>query len=129
MSPLTFIKRPVAWVEAMTRYKATHVQSPNFGLKLTARKWAEEAAATRARGGLKPDLSSLRHIFNAAEPVTLGAMRDFMHAFGPFGLLPQVGGETERPVKQSPLALHPFSLSALCRHFALGTAWLSTPCT
>lgn len=97
MSPLSFIKRPALWVDVIDRFRATHVQSPNFGLKLTARKWAEDA---RPAAAPRPDLSSLRHIFNAAEPVTLVAMRDFVQVFAPLGLRPEVGGGAVNVARQ-----------------------------
>jgi acyl-CoA synthetase (AMP-forming)/AMP-acid ligase II len=88
MSPLSFIKRPSLWPEAMSKYRATHVQTPNFGLKLTSRKWAD--ALSRSGPSSQPlDLSCVRHIFNAAEPVTLSAMCDFIRTFAPYGLREQ----------------------------------------
>lgn len=91
MSPLTFIKRPPLWIETMARYRATHVQSPNFGYKLAARKWREQLAAGGARAAAAAasmSLASVRHMFNAAEPVTVDAIADFLATFGPYGLSP-----------------------------------------
>ena len=39
MSPLTFLQRPVMWIEAISRFNGTHLQAPNFAFKLTARKF------------------------------------------------------------------------------------------
>jgi acyl-CoA synthetase (AMP-forming)/AMP-acid ligase II len=81
MSPLSFLKAPLAWLELASRARATHVQAPNFAFALTARR-AREARAPGAR--LPPpalDLSALRHVFNAAEPITARAMSDFTAAF------------------------------------------------
>jgi len=91
MSPLSFIKRPHMWLEAMARYRATHVQSPNFGYKLAARKWRDHL---RGLGSAAPapgtpaalDLTSVRQMFNAAEPVTADAIADFAATFAPYGL-------------------------------------------
>jgi hypothetical protein len=80
MSPLSFLQRPMLWLEAASKYKATHLQAPNFAFKLTARKF-DAAAAT---GPL--DLSCVRHIINAAEPVDEGSLETFYQTFGPFGL-------------------------------------------
>ena len=52
------------WIEAVSKYKATHLQAPNFAFKLTARKFS---TASTSKSNL--DLSSVRHIINAAEPV------------------------------------------------------------
>lgn len=87
MSPVSFIKRPVLWIEALCQYRATITGAPNFGLQLASRKWLEELNRGRGRA---LDLSSLRLVGNAAEPITVAAMRDFVEAFAPLGLQPQV---------------------------------------
>ena len=96
MSPVTFIKHPPLWVAACAKWHATHVQCPNFGLRLTVRKWngSPEGAAAAASlagggGGKQPpfNLSSVRHIFNAAEPILPAAIAEFMDCFAPYGLL------------------------------------------
>ena len=73
----------------MSRYRATHVQAPNFAYALTARKFlATQAAARGKRASALPrlDLSSLRHMINAAEPVEAAAVDLFHAVFEPFGL-------------------------------------------
>ena len=81
MSPLSFLQRPMLWVEAMSKYQATHCQAPNFAFKLTSRKFQASNYAD------KPfNLSSLRHIINAAEPVDEESMQAFYKSFTPFGL-------------------------------------------
>lgn len=77
MSPLSFLQRPMLWIEAVSKYKATHLQAPNFAFKLTARKSSQD---------VKLDLSSVRHIINAAEPVDQESIDSFYKAFCPFGL-------------------------------------------
>ena len=86
LSPLSFIKSPPMWIAAMSRWGATHVQTPNFGLRLSARKWGE--AAAKAGGAAAPNLRSVRHIFNAAEPIVPAAIAEFYAAFGRYGLRP-----------------------------------------
>jgi acyl-CoA synthetase (AMP-forming)/AMP-acid ligase II len=86
MSPLSFMKSPLSWLELVTRYKATHVQAPNFAFALTARRFRE--AATRPGGQPKLRLDSLIHVFNAAEPVTDTAMSDFTTTFRSSGFNP-----------------------------------------
>ena len=80
MSPLSFLQRPMLWIEAASNYKATHLQAPNFAFKLTARKFDE---TIYKKGQL--DLSSVRHVINAAEPVTEESIKAFDNAFGKFG--------------------------------------------
>ena len=89
MSPAAFVRRPTIWMEAVSKYRATHLQSPNFGLRLAARKWRETAAAGGGASARRLDLTSVLHIFNAAEPVTAAAVREFVATFSPFGLQPR----------------------------------------
>ena len=67
----------------MSKYKATHTQAPNFAFKLAVRKYKEMIESKRPSG---IDLSSLKHMFNAAEPVTMDAILEFEATFCPFGL-------------------------------------------
>lgn len=85
MSPLNFLQRPVQWIEAISRFNATHIQAPNFAFKLTSRKF-NPSKYTKA----SLDLSSLKHIINAAEPVTEESIDAFNKAFVPFGLKKEV---------------------------------------
>jgi hypothetical protein len=43
MAPATFIRRPVVWVEAISRNRGTHLQAPNFAYGLVARKFSDLA--------------------------------------------------------------------------------------
>ena len=81
MSPLSFLQRPMLWIEAVSKYKATHLQAPNFAFKLTARKFD---SSHYNKGAL--ELSSVRHIINAAEPVDEDSIESFYSAFGQYGL-------------------------------------------
>ena len=92
LSPLAFVRNPPLWVQTMSRYRATHVQAPNFAYALTARKFLAAQAAARGKrtGGAdalpRLDLSSLRHMINAAEPVEAASVDLFHAVFEPFGL-------------------------------------------
>jgi acyl-CoA synthetase (AMP-forming)/AMP-acid ligase II len=83
-SPLDFLKAPLSWLALASKHRATHLQAPNFAFALAARR-AREAKA------LPPslDLSCVRHAFNAAEPVTVAALRDFATAFSRCGFSPR----------------------------------------
>ena len=95
MSPIAFLQRPMAWMEAVSEYRATHLQAPNFAFGLTARKF-EPQRYYNGTGGettnedgkkIKPlDLSCLQHVINGAEPVTMNSIKAFEQAFKPFGL-------------------------------------------
>jgi acyl-CoA synthetase (AMP-forming)/AMP-acid ligase II len=85
LSPLQFLQRPAMWIEAISKYSATHLQTPNFALKLTARKWKDEVGGTKQAEPTKLDLSTVRHVINAAEPVDEESMRVFYETFEPHG--------------------------------------------
>ena len=66
MSPLDFLADPLCWPRALSRYRATHTQAPDFAYALCA----ERAAAAAVRGVLDVrslDLSSLRVALCGAE--------------------------------------------------------------
>jgi acyl-CoA synthetase (AMP-forming)/AMP-acid ligase II/acyl carrier protein len=81
MSPLSFLQRPMLWMEATSKYKATHLQAPNFAFKLTARKFQASNYVNKPL-----QLAAVRHVINAAEPCDEDAIQTFYRAFGPFGL-------------------------------------------
>jgi long-chain fatty acid adenylase/transferase FadD26 len=78
MAPEEFIRRPVRWLEAISRYRGTHAAAPNFAYELCVQSLA--AAGT---SGL--DLSSWRVAVNGAEPVRAATLRRFAAAFAPAG--------------------------------------------
>ncbi|MBQ1066093.1 AMP-binding protein [Micromonospora sp. D75] len=78
MSPTSFLKRPLRWLQAISTYRATLSGSPNFGYELClAKTTADERAAL--------DLSSWRLAFSGAEPVRAETIDRFVAAFGPSG--------------------------------------------
>lgn len=79
MSPLTFIKRPHLWFEVMDRVRATHTAAPNFAYDLAVRK-------TTAAQRRKWDLSSLKIMMLAAEPVQPTTIERFFTAFAESGV-------------------------------------------
>ena len=83
-SPLDFLRRPALWFETLSRYKATHAASPNFGFEycLSAERVPDDLLA-----GL--DLSSVRVFMNGAEPVRPGTYRSFLERFAKYGLRPE----------------------------------------
>ena len=78
-SPLHFLQRPSDWLRFVSQYKATHLQAPNFAFALTARKLDDLPQKQQL------DLSSVRHVINAAEPVTVESMDAFYKATKSFG--------------------------------------------
>jgi acyl-CoA synthetase (AMP-forming)/AMP-acid ligase II len=82
-SPLAFLQQPMSWLYAISMYHATHLQAPNFAFKLVARKFI---AIGQKNESPSLDLSSIRHVINAAEPVDTTGMKVFYETFGKFGL-------------------------------------------
>jgi acyl-CoA synthetase (AMP-forming)/AMP-acid ligase II len=78
MAPAAFLQRPVRWLQAISRFGATHSGGPNFAYDLCARRVSDED-----REGL--DLSSWRLAYNGSEPVRRSTMEHFMRAFGQCG--------------------------------------------
>ena len=70
---------PVLWLRLMSRYKCTHTQAPNFSLRLTRRRYL--AASRKGKAPKDLDLSSLKHFFNAAEPVSASDIDEFVETF------------------------------------------------
>ena len=71
-----FIRRPLLWLEFASRIHATILCSPNFGYKHYLKVLGE-----RAPEGL--DLSSVRLIFNGAEPISVALCRQFLARLAP----------------------------------------------
>ncbi len=81
MPPAAFIQRPTCWLEAISRYKATHSGGPNFAYDLCASK-ASKIAGDRQK---MLDLSSWRVAYNGAEPINKETLERFAKAFEPCG--------------------------------------------
>jgi acyl-CoA synthetase (AMP-forming)/AMP-acid ligase II len=82
MSPTAFIKRPMRWMEALSRHRATYTVAPNFAYDRCV-----EASSPEERAAL--DLSSLSSVMNGAEPVRAETMQAFAEAFAPAGFRPE----------------------------------------
>uniref|UniRef100_M4C5R9 Carrier domain-containing protein n=1 Tax=Hyaloperonospora arabidopsidis (strain Emoy2) TaxID=559515 RepID=M4C5R9_HYAAE len=83
LSPFSFIRDPCLWLRLVSRYRATHLQAPNFAYSLLARK---SDRLTRPGNGDHVDLSSVRHMIDGAEPIQGETIDSFYRAFSPFGL-------------------------------------------
>jgi acyl-CoA synthetase (AMP-forming)/AMP-acid ligase II len=78
MSPISFLKKPFRWLEAISKYRAVTSPFPNFSLDLCVRKVTAEERATL-------DLSSWRIACNGAEPVRRETLERFAALFAPCG--------------------------------------------
>ena len=78
MAPTTFLRRPVRWLQAITRERATISGGPNFAYQLCVQR-IDEAS----KGEL--DLSSWVSAFIGAEPVRAETIERFTNAFAANG--------------------------------------------
>ncbi|MFY9226982.1 MAG: AMP-binding protein [Blastocatellia bacterium] len=78
LSPLAFLQKPVRWLKAVPKFKVTHTGAPNFAYELCLRKITEDQLE-----GL--DLSTLKDVNNAAEPVRKETVENFIQKFSPYG--------------------------------------------
>jgi len=74
-----FVRRPVLWLQSASKKRATITCSPNFGyrhlLKVLGDRRLENV-----------DLSSIRSIYNGAEPISVELCNEFMRALAYTGL-------------------------------------------
>jgi acyl-CoA synthetase (AMP-forming)/AMP-acid ligase II len=78
MSPVLFLKRPTAWLEAISRYRGTISFAPNFAYELCVRRVKDSQIASL-------DLSSWRIAGCGAEPIRYQTLRGFADRFGRAG--------------------------------------------
>jgi len=71
-----FIRRPRLWMEFAARFRATITTSPNFGLSHFLKALGDRSVS-------EWDLSSLRLIFNGAEPISRPLCDEFMDRLAP----------------------------------------------
>ncbi len=83
-SASTFIQRPSLWLDTISRYRATASSAPNFAFEHCLRpgRVPQEVLETL-------DLSSLRVLMAAAEPIKPNVYRSFLKTFQPYGLNPE----------------------------------------
>src|SRR5271165_5863375 len=80
-APMDFIQRPALWFDAINTYQATATAAPNFAYDYCLR------AGRLSKESLEGcDLSSLRVLMCAAEPVKPDTYTRFLEAFQPYGL-------------------------------------------
>lgn len=81
MSPLTFLKRPILWLKAMSDYRATLSVAPNFAFDFIARR-----VSPADLNGI--ELGSVISILNGSEPIQAASIRKFTDLLAPTGLAP-----------------------------------------
>jgi acyl-CoA synthetase (AMP-forming)/AMP-acid ligase II len=78
MSPISFIQKPIRWLQAISRYGATTSGAPNFAYDLLCDRVKEEQLA-------ELDLSRWDLAFCGAEPVQQATIERFSQKFAPCG--------------------------------------------
>jgi len=78
MAPMTFMKRPSNWLNAISRYRINTSGGPNSSFELCSKRVKHEEIS-----GI--DLSSLHTCFNGSEPVHQATMDLFAEHFEPYG--------------------------------------------
>jgi len=100
MPPQSFIQRPRRWLEAISRYRATHSGGPNFAYEHCVRRIKPQECE-----GL--DLSCWEVAFNGSEPIHKLTLDRFAQTFAPWG----------------------FDPTAFCMAYGLAEATLAVSCT
>jgi acyl-CoA synthetase (AMP-forming)/AMP-acid ligase II len=79
INPVDFVKNPFLWLDILHAKRGTITACPNFGQVLLNRHLSRKPTK-------KWDLSSVRILFNGAEPISVTTMRSFLHGLNAFGL-------------------------------------------
>lgn len=83
LSPLHFLQRPVRWLRALSRYRATVTGGPNFALDLCVSRVSAEERRTL-------DLSALDILFCGSEPIRTDTVHRFTSVYARHGLRSRV---------------------------------------
>lgn len=78
MSPVDVVQRPLAWLEAISRFRATTSGGPNFIYEACVQRIRTEDCHAL-------DLSSWQVAFNGAEPIRAETLNQFATKFAPYG--------------------------------------------
>ena len=82
LSPLTFVRRPERWLQAISRFGGTHTQAPNFAYEQCVRRISDDVIDTL-------DLSSMVTFSSGGEPIRTETVKSFMSKFERCGLKPE----------------------------------------
>ena len=78
MAPIDFIRRPVQWLRAISKYRASISGAPNFAYDLSVERVKDAEVA-------ELDLSCWKLAFNGSEPVKADTMERFAEKFAKAG--------------------------------------------
>jgi acyl-CoA synthetase (AMP-forming)/AMP-acid ligase II len=83
LSPVTFLKHPLTWLQAISDFGGTHTSAPNFAFELCLRKISDEELS-------RLDLSRWQVAANGAEMVRQETVERFVQRFAPCGVGPNL---------------------------------------
>jgi thioester reductase-like protein len=86
LAPWDFLKHPAVWFQVISRVRATYASAPQFAFEFCLRK-----DRVREEDLTEVDLSSLRVLMNASEPIRPSVYSRFLQRFQRYGLQPQAG--------------------------------------
>ncbi|PYG89176.1 acyl-CoA synthetase (AMP-forming)/AMP-acid ligase II [Ruminiclostridium sufflavum DSM 19573] len=78
MEPMDFVRNPIMWAEAISKYRATHTGAPNFSYNLLAEK-------LESYKGEDISFESLKCVFCGSEPINAKTMHRFGSTAAGFG--------------------------------------------
>ncbi len=84
MSPTAFLQKPIRWLEAISRYRATHCGGPNQGYELCVSKISEAQI-----NQTQIDLSCWKSAYTGAEPIRRSTLERFAAKFQPLQFQPK----------------------------------------
>lgn len=87
MPPVSFLQRPIRWLQAISRYRATISGGPDFAYDLCTRKITPEQCRDL-------DLRCWKVAYNGSEPIRANSMAGFVNKFASYGFT----GHACRPV-------------------------------
>jgi acyl transferase domain-containing protein/acyl-CoA synthetase (AMP-forming)/AMP-acid ligase II/aryl carrier-like protein len=124
-SPLAFVERPLRWLSAVSRFRATHSQAPSFAFAMAVAKIAPSECR-------ELELSSWRVAGNGSEPINADTAIRFVEAFSQHGFrreafCPEYGLAEATLIVSYKRGGHlavvrPFDVKALEQHHVLPTA-------
>ncbi|EFM11233.1 amino acid adenylation domain protein [Paenibacillus curdlanolyticus YK9] len=79
MQPALFLLRPRLWLQKASDYRITQLASPNFGYKHVLNHLGSDSE-------IDWDLSSVKLLFNGAEPISAPLADEFLTRMAPYGL-------------------------------------------
>lgn len=78
MSPVSFLQKPVRWLEAISHFHGTNSGGPNFAYDLCVKRTSPEQLRDL-------DLSSWKVAYNGAEPIRRSTLENFSNRFRGYG--------------------------------------------